>query len=569
MTGTAPLWLSAPARACAAGRSRRPVSRSSASASPPPRPRSRPSLPGASSRRIAASRAALESSRRPSGPFARCGSASPARRDDLACSSTGSPATRSRRSVSASRSTSCSSAAQYHRRRRRRPGRGRGARPLGPAALGAAPADVRAGALRALPHPWGGRRSRSRTTCAFVEVGAGIALVGRPLRTLRRAGRYHQPAAPPLFVAEGVGTLADAPSLRRLYRSHAWVLPLEDDSLHVWEADAFRGAGRPVRARRAAGQSALRPRGSGRRGRASGRDGGRRRAAAAPDRRRGLRAPVAFSLLAAATLRRDAGAARRRLTWFGAAGGRSSSRPRPRRRRSRLPARSSAGRWEPGSRPRRDRAGAPIGDVLAETVLSGTGLVAGLLLAAVSALVLFAAVRARPVRLGGLSVSPLDVAALGAVAVIVVTFAPRLDRRRALAQEGGTGALLLLLPGLVAFVAAVASRALLVPGLRALERFARGRRRRPPPRRALARAEPGLRGRRHRVPHGQPRPRALRRDLPLDACRAGRRTRPRSRFPPTRSLSEDLRELVLRSRPATLDDFRSATQVARRPRCSA
>jgi hypothetical protein len=122
-----------------------------------------------------------------------------------------------------------------------------------------------------------------------------------------------------------------------------------------------------------------------------------------------------------------------------------------------------------------DRASEPAGEVIRHSVLSGSGLVAGLVLALASALVLFLAVRARPIRLGGLSLSPIDVAALGAVAVIVLAFARGSTDASALAREGGTGALLLLLPGLVAFVAAVACARALSPGLRALERASRGR----------------------------------------------------------------------------------------------
>jgi len=183
---------------------------------------------------------------------------------------------------------------------------------------------------------------------------------------------------------------------------------------------------------------------------------------------------VAFALLAAAALRRDVEASRRRLTWFGA-------------RRSQLELGTAAEvgavalagttvGWAVGialAVAIAREAGTPAGEVVAQSVLSSGGLAAAAALAVVAALVLFLAVRARPVRLAGLSVTPLDVAALGALGVVAVALLRGSADADALAREGGTGALLLLLPGLVAFVAAVAFARVLGPGLRALERLAR------------------------------------------------------------------------------------------------
>jgi len=183
---------------------------------------------------------------------------------------------------------------------------------------------------------------------------------------------------------------------------------------------------------------------------------------------------VAFALLAAAALRRDVEASRRRITWFGA-------------RRFQLElgtaaevgavalAGTAAG-WALGvgiAVAIAREAGTPAGEIVSQSVLSGGGLAAGAALAAASALVLFLAVRSRPVRLAGLAVTPLDVAALGALGVVAVTLLRGSADADTLAREGGTGTLLLLLPGLVAFVAAVAFARALGPGLRALERLAR------------------------------------------------------------------------------------------------
>ena len=309
----------------------------------------------------------------------------------------------------------------------------------------------------------------------LVEVGraalASETLFGRFVEP----GAYHQPATPPLLLAEGVETLAAAPSLASRYRTSGWVLPLEARSVRAWETRALEERvvqarvgltevhgdfeiEAPVEAIAAAGETAH----------AAGQRllviGGQAAALL-----------VAFALLAAAALRRDVEASRRRLTWFGA-------------RRSQLELGTAAEvgavalagtavGWALGvgiAVAIAREAEVPAGEILRQSVLSGGGLAAAAGLALGSALVLFLAVRARPLRLAGLTVTPLDVAALGALAVVAVVLLRGSADADALAREGGTGALLLLLPGLVAFVAAVAFARVLGPALRALERAARG-----------------------------------------------------------------------------------------------
>ena len=175
-------------------------------------------------------------------------------------------------------------------------------------------------------------------------------------------------------------------------------------------------------------------------------------------------------------MRRDSEDARRRLTWFGA-------------RRWQLSvftgleavvvaAGGTAVGWALGSAAGAvvaSRAGAPIDEVLAHSTLSESGLIAAIAVAAALALVLLAALRAKPLALAGRSFSALDAAALGALAVIVLTLVRGDLDQEALATESGTSVALVLLPGLVTFVAAVACARLLRPALMLLERASRGR----------------------------------------------------------------------------------------------
>ena len=85
---------------------------------------------------------------------------------------------------------------------------------------------------------------------------------------------------------------------------------------------------------------------------------------------------------------------------------------------------------------------------------------------------MLAALRVDAVTFGGLRITVADVAALGALAAILLALARGKADATAL-QGGGTGVFLLLLPGLVLFVLAVAAARLLGPALRLLELAAR------------------------------------------------------------------------------------------------
>ena len=83
------------------------------------------------------------------------------------------------------------------------------------------------------------------------------------------------------------------------------------------------------------------------------------------------------------------------------------------------------------------------------------------------------ALRSPSVALGGLQLSVLDVAALGALAAILIGFTRGHATAAELASGSGTGSFLILLPALIAFVAAVAATRALVPLLRLAGRAGR------------------------------------------------------------------------------------------------
>jgi hypothetical protein len=322
----------------------------------------------------------------------------------------------------------------------------------------------------------------SRPGLRFVEVGEGTltsaAPFGRlPGRDAARIGESFRPEeAPPFVLAEGFHELAQLPALASLYRTYAWVVPLGAADVRPWDVERFQAAVTRARSTLKVESPVLdvvAPTEELLAARAQGRLGAQRLLIV------GGQAAVlvlAFALLAAAGMRREAELAWNRLVWRGA-------------RRWQLvlvfAAEATAAAvvgtaigWAVGvgaTALLADRAGAPAGEIIGHSVLGGAGLIAALSLAAASALVVLLGLRAVALPVGGRSISTLDVAALGAMATIVVVVA-RGDADADQISGDGTGALLLLLPGLVTFVVAVACARLLAPALRLLERGARGAR---------------------------------------------------------------------------------------------
>jgi hypothetical protein len=316
----------------------------------------------------------------------------------------------------------------------------------------------------------------------LVEVGRATLPADAPFRdflgrppadtsVLSRAIEYHTPPNPPLVLAEGVRGLASTPELATFYRSYAWFAPLSPGDVHPWSVDAFRA--KVDRLRSEIGTQSLDQTqfdltaptdelaAASEQGKASARRflllGGQAAALL-----------LAFVLLSASTLRRESEAARRRLQWFGA-----------RRWQVTLFGLGETGAvaavatvvgWALGIG---IAAAVTGGDVVRHSVASTGGIAVAAGLAVAAALLLLAALRAPAARLGGASVSVVDMAALGALLAIGIGLARGDADASTLASGSGTGAFLLLLPALVTFVAAVVCARLLAPLLRLLERVGR------------------------------------------------------------------------------------------------
>lgn len=292
----------------------------------------------------------------------------------------------------------------------------------------------------------------------------------------RDAIDYHRPAPPPLVIAEGVEGLVGSPELANVYRSYAWVVPLGPGDVRAWNIDGF--AEDVAQARTSFQNTSFAadltaPLADLQTASEASEVAGRRLLLVGGESAALL---FAFAILAAVSMRRDTDAARRRLTWFGARRWQLSLFTGT--EAAAVAVVGTAAGWALGTLAGAivaSRAGAPVGDVLAHSTLSRTGLLAAAAVAVALALVLVAALRAKPIAFGRRSFSALDALALGAVAVIAITLLRGDLDQEALAQESGTAAALVLLPGLVTFVAAVVCARLLRPGLLLLERASRGR----------------------------------------------------------------------------------------------
>ena len=320
--------------------------------------------------------------------------------------------------------------------------------------------------------------------CEVVAIGksrsgtAGFDVTGRgSLRSDPVASFFQGVAAGGrLRLASSVGALTRLPALEDSFRTYGWVAPLGPHDVRGWDVDSFQQRiGRASTALEASSPNfsltaptvALAAAGT------KGRIAGRRLLLV------GGQAVVlllAFVLLAATRLRRGARASTRRLDSFGATG-----------TQTRLAALAEAALvvvpatlvgWLLGALAAlalAEGTDSPAGVVVSRSVASATAVELMLAVAVVGTLVLYLGSRARAVAIGGLTISIADVAAAGALVAVLVAFAVGGADAQSLASSEGTGIVLMLLPGLIALVAAVVIARVLQPVLRACERAAAGR----------------------------------------------------------------------------------------------
>ena len=280
--------------------------------------------------------------------------------------------------------------------------------------------------------------------------------------SLARAAGYHRPAPPPLFLAEGVATLAGLPALDTIFRSYAWVSPIAAGQPRLWEVDDLAAGVARGRSQLQSATSSfdfLAPVEELREVQATSRAAGRRLGIVGGEAAALL---FAFALLAAMTLRTDLAAARRRLAWYGARGWQialvtvaESGAIALAGTAIGLAVGALAGALVA------EGAGVPVEDVLSRSVLRP------------KAWGWRCSLRSPRPRC---SSAPSRRGPRGRVRV------PGRGRDRRgrlvaleLARGGGDSDLTLLLPALVTFAAAVLVARLLRPALRAVERLARGR----------------------------------------------------------------------------------------------
>ncbi|MGZ6727104.1 MAG: hypothetical protein ACXVEM_06650 [Gaiellaceae bacterium] len=291
---------------------------------------------------------------------------------------------------------------------------------------------------------------------------------------LTSSSRYHRPAAPPFLLATGVAGLATAPALSSFQRTYSWLLPLTAATVHPWSSDGFVTRVNQARSNLEAGGGAFdlqAPTDQVAQAAATARVGQRRLLLLGGA---AVALLLGFVVLAAVAGRREAQATARRLDRLGARAWQLGLLDGVEAAAVALLGvvlgwLAGVGLGAVAAR----HLGDPAGAALAHSAGSGEGIGLAVLLAAVAATVLVLTRRSPALAFGGLSLTVVDALALGALLAILVgalrgdTDAASLDR------GGGTGVFLLLLPGLVVFVAAVAAARLLYPALRLLERLAR------------------------------------------------------------------------------------------------
>jgi FtsX-like permease family protein len=323
----------------------------------------------------------------------------------------------------------------------------------------------------------------STPSLRLIQVGTATLLPSAPFAAwiqpvqteqVARAVRYHAPQPSPVLIADGVNGMSSTSELSSFYRSYAWFVPVAPGDVHPWSIDAYAHSIEQLRSELGAQSDAFQvtgPTDALTAAVASSRVAARRLLLLGGETGALL---LAFTVLAAAALRRDVAEARRRLSWAGA-----------RRWQVELHTFAETGAvalagtiagWFLGALVASfvaSQAGSPAWQVVEHSLLTGGGLATAACLAVASALLLYLTVRVSTVDVGRLSITPLDVAAIAATAIVVVGYARGSIDAGSLAH-GGSGTFVLLVPALVTFACAVGAVRLLLPGLRALGRIGRG-----------------------------------------------------------------------------------------------
>lgn len=318
----------------------------------------------------------------------------------------------------------------------------------------------------------------------LIEVGRAVlkpdapfapfVLPTPPTEMVAHAVRYHTPQPSPVVIANGVAGLSNTPELETFYRSYAWFLPIAGGDVHPWAIGAFQSRVQRLSSQIEASSDGFQvtaPTETLTEAAGSSRAAARRLLLLGGE---GGALLLAFTILAAAALRRDVTDARRRLTWFGAR--RWQVELFTLAESTAVAAFATAVGWTLGGAVAAfvaARAGSPASDVVSHALLSRGGILCALGVTLVSGLLLFATVRAPAVQVGHLAFTPLDAAALGAIAIVLVGWARGSVDAQELSSNGGTSAFLLLVPALIVFAAAVLCARLLAPALRALGRAGR------------------------------------------------------------------------------------------------
>jgi FtsX-like permease family len=303
---------------------------------------------------------------------------------------------------------------------------------------------------------------------------AGFVLPAPPTEMVARAVRYHTPQPSPVVIANGVAALSHTPELETFYRAYGWFLPVGNGEVHPWTVGAFSRKVERLTASLEAGSDEFQvtaPTDTLAAATSSSKVAARRLLLLGGE---GGALLIAFTILAAAALRRDVTDARRRLTWFGAR--RWQVELQTFAESAGIAVAGTVAGWTIGAGAAAlvaARAGSPAGDVVTHGLLSTGGVLAAILVAVAAGTLLYATVRAPGVQLGRFAVTPLDMAAIGAVAVVLVGWARGSVGAAQLASGGGTSAFLLLVPALIVFAGAVAAARVLAPALRAVGRAGR------------------------------------------------------------------------------------------------